>query len=151
MGLDDRASCGASSSSITNKRVLAAEGDTHNKRVCLSDPSGRPMPSPVHPVAIPGVMARADSAQVNNHAVDHAIEVVQPMRRAFEKIRGKCINCLLRGDEDWETHQPDHCVHSDMAFGYDETFTKFKKEFKFVKCCFLCGVRDSFLNPPVTI
>lgn len=143
---EDMIGFGASTSSSTTKRGLPTGAGTQNKRVCLPDPStGRPAPyssapSPVQPPARPGVVARADSALVTLSSARFQNEVVRPIRQAFEHLRSRCVICLLVGDEDWETHRYDNCAGTIMKFGDDDPFTKFKKEFRYLRGCFGCGV-----------
>ncbi|KJA16332.1 hypothetical protein HYPSUDRAFT_207128 [Hypholoma sublateritium FD-334 SS-4] len=127
------------------KRQLASSMATQNKRVCLLDPiSGRPAlhsstPLPVQAPARPGVVARANTIAVNNN-VNGLKSAINRTRQAFEKLRTSCVICLLLGDEDWETHKYDNCVGLPMQFAKDDMFTKFKKEFKYLRGCYGCGI-----------
>ena len=96
----------------------------------------------------PGIMARVDTAAVQQGQDKFQQEVVDPILRAMSCLEQGCIICICTGRPDWDRHHYDYCVQTEMHFGRDDNFVHFKQGFKIIKgfcySCLLDTVRSFF-------
>lgn len=140
------------------KRALPEEDNTASKRLRLeastlsshtasASSSSAPIHPPrssVQPRATVGISSRVDRAATTQSLVDFSNLVREPILAALDRVRGKCISCLLIGRQDWENHHYDACQWDDMHYGRDGVFVSFKRTLRLQdRFCYACCLNSA--------
>ena len=100
-------------------------------------------PPPIQPVATPGVSIRRDNRQDVSGEQQFQEEVIQVIRTGLSRLQGKCIVCLLLGENKAETHTHAGCNGPYMKTGMDSKWGAFVAQFDVKnKQCYGCYVRS---------
>jgi hypothetical protein len=95
-----------------------------------------------------GILARQRPLQVQDSVRNYKTQVIQPVRRAFNILKDKCVMCWIGSCEDWKEHESDNCRGGTGTHFGDPEFVKFRKNaFRLpAHWCFSCHIHQVLLD-----